>query len=326
MPDSGRSNLSGGELSQGGQPLKDAAVGGLVGDFIHTAVIEPGRSYISFTGKPTGANGTYLSLDTLQTTPGSILCVRGDNLALAFDPVIKGQQLIVTNYTSVGGGGAEGTTTMSVISRVFCNNTSDTHAPYTMATYSTNGLRGLKTSKYLAGGNLDAATANDNVSITTGVTPLITSDKTINSLQVYQYKTANIGSGRTLTIQSGQLVMQHKTTLGAVNNSNAGTLNFGETEGDIHVGGLSKLTIKENVADAIDNSYSLYIKDDYNTSQIVLETGINEEVENLYINGVAQERGTYGSTTSAATYQNDNIFSGDGIITVPPPGTVLIVQ
>ena len=39
----------------------------------------------------------------------------------------------------------------------------------------------------------------------------------------------------------------------------------------------------------------------------------------LLFNGVAQGPGTYGSSTSSATYKNDNFFAGSGVITVLIP-------
>ena len=48
----------------------------------------------------------------------------------------------------------------------------------------------------------------------------------------------------------------------------------------------------------------------------------------LFLNGVAQAEGTYGSTSSSATFKNDEFFSGDGIITVaavPEPGTTALL-
>jgi hypothetical protein len=59
-----------------------------------------------------------------------------------------------------------------------------------------------------------------------------------------------------------------------------------------------------------------------------LAAGINETVAGLVLNGVPQAFGTYGSTASAATNQNDTFFSGTGIITVAPvpePSGILLM-
>ena len=59
---------------------------------------------------------------------------------------------------------------------------------------------------------------------------------------------------------------------------------------------------------------------------VTLNPGVNETVKNLMLNGVFQLAGTYGSTGSGATFQNDEYFSGPGVVTVlaiPEPGSVL---
>jgi autotransporter-associated beta strand protein len=56
-----------------------------------------------------------------------------------------------------------------------------------------------------------------------------------------------------------------------------------------------------------------------------LGTGINETVRMLLLNGVLQGPGTYGSTSSSATFQNNEFFSGSGIVTVliPEPASAV---
>ena len=51
-----------------------------------------------------------------------------------------------------------------------------------------------------------------------------------------------------------------------------------------------------------------------------LAGGINERVTALLLGAASQANGTYGSSLSAATFQNDEYFSGTGIITVGPAG------
>ena len=61
----------------------------------------------------------------------------------------------------------------------------------------------------------------------------------------------------------------------------------------------------------------------------ILGAGINETVGGLVLGGVAQSTfGTYGSTTSGATFQNDEYFSGTGVVTlapIPEPGSMALV-
>lgn len=58
-----------------------------------------------------------------------------------------------------------------------------------------------------------------------------------------------------------------------------------------------------------------------------LGTGINETVYKLVINGSSLGPGTYGSTSSAATFKNDQVFSGTGILTVlvPEPASAILL-
>ena len=57
-----------------------------------------------------------------------------------------------------------------------------------------------------------------------------------------------------------------------------------------------------------------------------LQAGINEIIGGLMLGGVPQGPGTYGSTLSAALFQNDEYFSGTGIVTVvPEPGAAAML-
>jgi autotransporter-associated beta strand protein len=60
----------------------------------------------------------------------------------------------------------------------------------------------------------------------------------------------------------------------------------------------------------------------------LLGAGVNETVGMLLLNGIAQEIGTYGSTTSGATFQNDEFFSGPGVLNVtlvPEPAAMSLI-
>lgn len=47
-----------------------------------------------------------------------------------------------------------------------------------------------------------------------------------------------------------------------------------------------------------------------------LESGVRQQVGYLYIDGVKQASGRYGSTSSSATHQDDTLFEGEGVIEV----------
>jgi len=92
----------------------------------------------------------------------------------------------------------------------------------------------------------------------------------------------------------------------------------------VFAGANAKLVIQAGVANAIANTATLSlaggnaagVADD---GCIDLGAGVNEVVGGLKLGGVSQPAGTYGSTASGATTQNDEYFSGTGIITVVPP-------
>ena len=103
------------------------------------------------------------------------------------------------------------------------------------------------------------------------------------------------------------------------------------------------LQIQTGVSNAIANTATLSLSDGIlgfgadslpggaalvaNRGYVDLGTGINETVNVLQLNGVTQGPGTYGSSTSSATFKNDNFFAGNGILTVlvPEPTSACLI-
>lgn len=89
------------------------------------------------------------------------------------------------------------------------------------------------------------------------------------------------------------------------------------------------LTIQTGVANAISDLATLSLAGGgaagtADFGYVNLGAGVNETVGNLLLGTLAQVDGTYGSSLSNATYQNDEYFSGTGIVTVvPEPGTLM---
>jgi autotransporter-associated beta strand protein len=125
----------------------------------------------------------------------------------------------------------------------------------------------------------------------------------------------------------------------ALTNANGGIANLGS--GDVYVDGASsqansntsqfptlasgRLQIQTGVLNAIADNATLTLTGDTATYQgngdsvvggiAILESGIEETVGGLVLGGVGQTAlGTYGSTSSSATFQNDAYFSGAGVI------------
>jgi autotransporter-associated beta strand protein len=102
--------------------------------------------------------------------------------------------------------------------------------------------------------------------------------------------------------------------------------------------GGSELQILSGVANAIANTATLSLSNgpgsglsDFgaqalvaNQSTVNLGAGINEVINMLVLNGVAQGAGTYGSSASGASFKNDSFFSGSGMVTIliPEPTSI----
>jgi autotransporter-associated beta strand protein len=143
-----------------------------------------------------------------------------------------------------------------------------------------------------------------------------------------QFSAANTYTGVT-TVAGGLLTLS-----GA-----AAKLGSGNVIVQASVGG-SELQILSGVTNAIANSATLSLADGSSGTSglgsaaavvagrgfIDLGTGINETVNMLLLNGIAQGPGTYGSSSSAAMFKSDNFFTGAGILTVavPEPASVML--
>jgi MYXO-CTERM domain-containing protein len=95
-------------------------------------------------------------------------------------------------------------------------------------------------------------------------------------------------------------------------------------------GASAKLSIQTGVLNAIADTATLSLAGG-NSFGVAddgfaeLMAGVNEIVGALFLGGVPQLPGTYGSTASSATFRDDEYFSGTGIITViPEPSSTLI--
>jgi hypothetical protein len=59
---------------------------------------------------------------------------------------------------------------------------------------------------------------------------------------------------------------------------------------------------------------------------VTLGSGINEVVGGLVLGGIPQTLlGSYGSTSSSATYQDDRYFAGTGVVWLPEPSTLSVL-
>jgi fibronectin-binding autotransporter adhesin len=130
---------------------------------------------------------------------------------------------------------------------------------------------------------------------------------------------ANTYTGGTLVTQGKMIVSGTAATLGTGNVTVDGVTagGNGSTAGGI-------LEIATGVTNAIDDAASVILTGGgpaagtADGGSMALDAGVNEVVNGLVLGGTPQAFGTYGSTASAATFKNDDYFSGTGILTVAP--------
>ncbi len=159
----------------------------------------------------------------------------------------------------VGGGGAAGTTTISILPWAVGATTSKfDRSAYGFVTYdATNGFRTLTVSEYIQ--SLAASTSvNDNIYLS--ASEALSSDRTINSLVFTNTGSSPVarivsGATATLTISSGALYASANTAgSGGTNGISVGTLNFGGREAVIGVSGYSSAASVFGISSNITNT------------------------------------------------------------------------
>jgi len=110
------------------------------------------------------------------------------------------------------------------------------------------------------------------------------------------------------TVNTGTVVVAQSASLG----TNANT---------IVNGGILELRTET----ALWNGTSLFIA---NAGKVKIASGVSATVQKLYINGLQQERGTYGTATSGASHIDDSHFADSGVLHVlyDKPGTMISVK
>ena len=222
-------DLAGGQLNQGGQALKGTALDQTVGDVINEVRLSKGQSRVEIQAAST-SSGTYLRAKVLTRLPGTLLNIAASKLGMNLDTTDRGQQFQVEgSLPLVGGGGAEGSTTMNVVPWVFCKNTYYGHVPDRIGTLAANGLRGLYDAEM---DTTLAGTDNRNVNVSSLA---LSVDQTVNSLRASFYNASNIGADRILHVTSGSVLLANDNTrIGEIASATAGTLDFGTAEGCVH--------------------------------------------------------------------------------------------
>lgn len=110
---------------------------------------------------------------------------------------------------------------------------------------------------------------------------------------------------------------------GTIINANGGNksgqinanVNYCLGTGDVTMNNGTTLILNGSTSDVIDDDASLYL----NGSATMNLNSNDETVKFLYLDGVVQKVGTYGSTSSSAQFTDNNFFSGSGVLTVLEP-------
>ena len=180
-----------------------------------------------------GTAGSSLNFASLARQNGALLFVRGTNLGAT--PGAGNSTITAgTSPTLIGGGGAAGSTTISIVPTVIGNLTASTTATNTVAnsvssgfvTYDpTNGFRPLATAEYATALGVNAT---DNVRLTAATAA--TAGMTENSVLFAPAAAATLPGGP-INVTSGAFMYSPTTGTGAGTVS-AG-LNFGTAEGVI---------------------------------------------------------------------------------------------
>jgi autotransporter-associated beta strand protein len=129
------------------------------------------------------------------------------------------------------------------------------------------------------------------------------------------------------TVNGGNLIV------GGSANASLGTGNVIVASGNaLFAGASAHLTIQTGVLNAISNTATVALAGGGTAATaddgyLDLGTGVNEVIGILVLGGVIQLEGTYGSSASAATFKNDEYFTGTGILTatIPEPGAASIL-
>jgi len=195
---------------------------------------------------PNGNHNTSLSASSLARANGGVVLFRGNNLGGTLGANGVSNITFTTAPTLIGGGGAAGSTNISILNWAL-GATTASGAANTFVTYdAVNGIRTLDTATEFQNyadtyGGAVTGTANSNTRIATG-TVTFTGDNTVNSLMMGETGTSTLAGSGTLTVTSGAVYVNRNSSTISLN------LNFGTKEGIIGAGQPAGVIISGGIA------------------------------------------------------------------------------
>ena len=228
---------------------------------------------------------------SLAVTPGAYAQFVGTTLGASALNV--SQIYFTTAPSTVGGGGADGTPTKSIVPATRIGND--------FVAYGLYGIRPLATSEYTATADINTAGNTDNVKFSSGALSALAGNKTVNALAILGGTSPwNMGTGYTLTLTSGQLLSTPNLTMaqGAVT-AGAGS----DTDLDIVPTG-NTLTMTANLVDNGSGKVKL-VKSGGGTLTL------SQASDNTYSGGTVVNEGTLTMSTVAGRR-----YLGTGPVTV----------
>ncbi|MBK8091972.1 MAG: autotransporter-associated beta strand repeat-containing protein [Verrucomicrobiaceae bacterium] len=282
-----------------------AATSGGVVETIGTLDANAGRGVLTL--NPAAGQELQVTAGTLTRSNAGTLLVRGTGLGLAAGTADSSRLVFTTAPTGtnfVGGVGADGTTTMSIIPWMI-GDTSITGAGSGFVTYGANGVRLLAAGEYDS--TIAGTVTSRNVNSAGGET--ITVDSAINSLVISGGTTTITGPITSATLDSASLLFT-----GAATVTGNGRLNFGANQGLVTVSQNSAATAAIDAV--VTGTAGLLVSSSGSANNIVQLGG-----ENTLIGGIRVQNGAILQLkASSPGALNDNALNN---ITLDSAGTTL---
>ena len=197
-------------------------------EVIGTLTISNGRNNVTLV--PGNGNDVQLTAGSLARANNGTVLFRGDNLG---GTGVGSTRLVFANAPVLtGGGGPDGAPTRSIINFAL-GGFGATSGGTDFVTYDpVAGVRMLQPSEYAS--TIAGAVPQRNVSVG-AAGEVVSGSSTVNSLRITDNGTVSIGAGRDLNISGGSILFSGNGSTNAGSITGPGTLDFGNTEGIIHL-------------------------------------------------------------------------------------------